>query len=118
MDAGISTGPRESDAHLVERVRGGSVDALGLLYERHADRIYRAAFRILLAESEAEDVLHDVFVGLPDALVRYTERGSFAAWLRAVAVRTALEAGVVRAASAPSLHPHVADLRSGRAARP
>jgi hypothetical protein len=30
--------------------------------------------------------VHDVFVGLPDALRRYEERGSLAAWLKRVTV--------------------------------
>jgi DNA-directed RNA polymerase specialized sigma24 family protein len=40
--------------------------------------------------SEAEDVVHDLFVGLPEALGRYDERGSFAPWLHRVAVRLGL----------------------------
>jgi RNA polymerase sigma-70 factor (ECF subfamily) len=39
---------------------------------------------------DAEDVLHDVFLGLPEALARYQERGAFPAWLRRVTARVAL----------------------------
>lgn len=39
---------------------------------------------------DAEDVLQDVFLGLPEALRSYAARGSFAAWLYRVAARTAL----------------------------
>jgi RNA polymerase sigma-70 factor (ECF subfamily) len=35
-------------------------------------------------------VVHDVFLGLPDALRRYDERGSLDAWLRRVTARVAL----------------------------
>src|SRR4029077_16448433 len=42
------------------------------------------------AREDAEDVLHDVFVGLPEALGRYEERGSFGAWLKRVTARVAL----------------------------
>jgi RNA polymerase sigma-70 factor (ECF subfamily) len=34
--------------------------------------------------------VHDLFVGLPEALRRYDERGAFAAWLRKITVRMAL----------------------------
>ena len=34
--------------------------------------------------------MHDVFVGLPEALGRYEERGSFVAWLKRVTARVAL----------------------------
>jgi RNA polymerase sigma-70 factor (ECF subfamily) len=35
--------------------------------------------------------LHDVFLGLPEALARYEDRGSFPAWLRRVTARVALD---------------------------
>jgi hypothetical protein len=38
----------------------------------------------------AEDVLHDVFVGLPEALRRYDERGRLEPWLKRVTARVAL----------------------------
>jgi RNA polymerase sigma-70 factor, ECF subfamily len=81
---------KASDAQLVEQIRSGSLDALGKLYERHADAVYRAAWRILGTAADAEDVMQDTFVGLPLALARYQERGSFEAWLRTIAVRSAL----------------------------
>lgn len=34
--------------------------------------------------------MHDVFVGLPEALARYEERGQFGGWLARVATRVAL----------------------------
>lgn len=74
----------------MRRARAGSMVALGELYARHADAVYGAALRLLAAPADAEDVLHDVFVGLRDALRAYEERGSFPAWLRRLAVRRAL----------------------------
>lgn len=78
------------DAALAGAVRKGSTEALAALYRRHADDVYRTAYRVTGSEHEADDVLQDVFVGLRRALDRYEERGSFAAWLRAVTTRTAL----------------------------
>jgi RNA polymerase sigma-70 factor, ECF subfamily len=78
------------DASLVRETRGGSTAALGRLYERHAPVVITVALRLLGSRADAEDVLQDVFVGLPDALAAYEERGAFAAWLRRVTVRTAL----------------------------
>lgn len=100
---------RESDAQLVQRVRGGSLSALGELYERHGDLVYRAAYALLGRSADAEDVLQDVFVGLPLRLDRYDERGNFGAWLRAVAVRAALMVRRRRERSVPwSQHLHAA----------
>ncbi len=52
--------------------------------------MFTAALRLLGSRADAEDVLQDVFLGLPDALARYEERGAFGAWIRRVAVRAAL----------------------------
>src|SRR5262249_45492658 len=48
------------------------------------------AYRLLQSRADAEDVVHDVFVGLPEALRRYEERGALGAWLRKVTARVAL----------------------------
>jgi len=56
----------------------------------HGAALFRLAYRLVGAREDAEDVVHDVFVGLPDALRRYEERGSFAAWLKRVTARVAL----------------------------
>ncbi len=68
------------------------VDAqgLGALYDTHGRQLFRLAYRLLGTREDAEDVLHDVFVGLPEALAHYEERGRFDAWLRRVTVRVAL----------------------------
>src|SRR5215207_9643087 len=78
------------DADLVARLRRSDDDALGALYGRFATPLLRLAWRLLGSRDEAEDVVQDVFVGLPLALRRYDERGAFAAWLKLVTVRTAL----------------------------
>src|SRR5713101_2993626 len=60
------------------------------LYLEHGRPLFRLAYRLVGAREDAEDVVHDVFVGLPDSLQRYEERGSFAAWLKRVTARMAL----------------------------
>lgn len=82
-----------SDAVLVARVRAGDLAALGTAYERHAQMVMAVAYRLTGSRADAEDVLHDVFLGLPEALQRYEERGSFTSWLKRVAVRAALMRG-------------------------
>src|SRR5689334_8378235 len=79
-----------AESELIAAARQGSTDALGELYDRHASRVLAMAFRLLQSTDEAEDVVHDVFVGLPELLRRYEERGTFAAWLKKVAARVAL----------------------------
>lgn len=78
------------ETSLLAAARAGSTDALGALYTRHAAAIFRLAHRMLGSTADAEDVLQDVFVGLPDALQRYEERGTFEPWLKRVAARYTL----------------------------
>lgn len=75
---------------LIDSARAGSLEALGALYRRHADAVLATAFRITGSRTDAEDVLQDVFVGLPRALERYRDEGRFGGWLNRVTVRTAL----------------------------
>jgi RNA polymerase sigma-70 factor, ECF subfamily len=80
----------DTDGLAVEGARAGSSDALAALYRNHAAALYRLAYRLTGTRQDAEDVVHDVFVGLPEALHRYEEHGNFAAWLKRVTVRVAL----------------------------
>lgn len=79
-----------SSPALVEAARRGSHEALATLYTRHGAELLRLAYRLTGSRTDAEDVLQDVFVGLPEALQRYDERGSLLPWLRRVTARTAL----------------------------
>jgi RNA polymerase sigma-70 factor, ECF subfamily len=69
---------------------GGDLPALGALYDRYATMLLAVAYRLLMSQADAEDVVHDVFLGLPEALRRYEERGALAGWLKRVTVRVAL----------------------------
>jgi RNA polymerase sigma-70 factor (ECF subfamily) len=82
--------PAPSDAAIVARAATGDRDALGALYDRHAATLLAVAFRLLMSTPDAEDVVHDVFVGLPEALRRYEERGTLVSWLKRITVRVAL----------------------------
>ncbi|MGH7504602.1 MAG: RNA polymerase sigma factor, partial [Longimicrobiales bacterium] len=81
---------RGSDAELQAAAAAGRLDAIGELYRRHADEVYALALRVTGSPDEADDVLQDVFVGLPRALRGYREQGRFVAWLKRVTVRVAL----------------------------
>jgi RNA polymerase sigma-70 factor (ECF subfamily) len=79
-----------SNTGLLDRARLGEAEAIAALYERYAPLVYRIAFRLLQSEAEAEDVLQDVFLGLPRGLRTYEARGSLENWIKRVAARTAL----------------------------
>jgi len=68
----------------------GRSDAIADLYGRYGRTLFRLAYRLTGTKEDAEDVVHDVFAGLPESLERYEERGRVDAWLRRVTARVAL----------------------------
>jgi len=75
---------------LIRAARTGSPEALASLYREHGPALYRLAYRLTGTREDAEDVVQDVFVGLPEALTRYEERGKFSSWVKRVTARVAL----------------------------
>lgn len=53
-----------SDEDLILRLQAKDVEALGLLYRRYARLVYSVSFRILRDSSDAEDLVHEVFLCL------------------------------------------------------
>ena len=79
-----------AESLLIQQTSGGSNSALAALFELHSALVHRVAYRLTLSADEAEDIVQDVFVGLPEALAAFDGRGTFEAWLRKVTVRVAL----------------------------
>jgi len=77
----------DPDADLVRRCQAGGPDAstcFTQLLDRHAAQIQRRAARILGDESEAEDVVQDVFLNVHRFLHRYRPDRPFSHWLSIV----------------------------------
>ncbi len=85
--------PKEGslDASLVEQLRRGEAGALDQLYSRHVAALLHLAARLTGSMESAEDVVHDVFVGLSKAIESYREQGNFQGWLRRVVARRAVD---------------------------
>lgn len=72
----------ESDEGLVRAIANGDTRALAALYDRHAPFMLALARRIVVGKSEAEDIVHDVFVEAWRRAADYdANRGSVKAWL-------------------------------------
>ena len=81
------------DTELARRIAAaaaGSPDALAWLYHAYVADVHRIAARLSGSIADAEDIVQDIFVGLPFALRRYAEHGRFAHWLGRITVRTTL----------------------------
>lgn len=54
----------DSDQVLIERIQQGSLEALGVIYDRHRRLVYRTALAICNDPDAAADLLQDVFLRL------------------------------------------------------
>jgi RNA polymerase sigma-70 factor (ECF subfamily) len=79
----------------VERASAGETAAFQMLVERHGDRAYALALRMLGSPSDAEEVAQDAFVRAWRALPRFRGDSSFGTWLHRIVVRRALDRSVV-----------------------
>ena len=77
-------------AALLARARAADEEALAILFDRYGEPVYRTALRITGIYADAEDIVQDVFVGLPEALVTYEGQASFVRWVQSIATRAAL----------------------------
>jgi RNA polymerase sigma-70 factor (ECF subfamily) len=53
-----------NDQELIKQLQGGSLDALGELYDRHRQLVFRTALAITGDQDTASDLLQDVFLRL------------------------------------------------------
>lgn len=84
--------PRRSDVELVARLVAGDDAALGELYDRHADSVFRVAFRLLGDRGQAEDVLQETILALWNRAETYDPQvASLAAWLMTIARNRAVD---------------------------
>lgn len=82
---------RSSELSLWTASREGDQSAFGFLFDRHKDRVFRHAFRLLSDRNDAEDVLGTVFFELwRKRNAVHVVDGSILPWLLLTATNTAL----------------------------
>jgi len=81
--------PRPDD-ELLRDLKSGDLGALGELYDRYARNVWRAVDRTLGSSSDVEDVVHSLFLKLPELARSYDGRPNAGPWLVGIAVRMAL----------------------------
>lgn len=83
--AGVFPGVASSDGDLVDRARGGDLEAFAVLVGRHRDRLLRYATHMLGSAEDAEEVVQDALVRAFRSLAS-CEPGRFSAWLYRILV--------------------------------
>ncbi len=87
-DRGLN--PAEPASHTLDRVAVGDPSALAQIYETHGPGAYQTAFRITGSVPDAQDIVQDLFIALPEAIGTFRGEGSFGSWLRSCTARQAL----------------------------
>lgn len=92
MPAPQAPPPHTDDQQLLQRSAAGDAEAIGLLYDRYGQLVFRVALRVLGDRGSAEEVTQDVFLRLWQHADRYrAERGSLVTWLLTVTQRRAID---------------------------
>lgn len=84
------------DKLLIWRIKHGSSDALGRIYEKYKDDLLRLAFALLNDRGAAEDIVHDCFVSIAQSTEKLKLSGNFKSYLATCVVnrvRNANKAG-------------------------
>ena len=66
-------------------------DTLRLVYDLHATRLLNHAFKILLDQADAEDVIHDLFLKLEDLATKKKSDRPLMSWLYGLTHRMSLD---------------------------
>ena len=69
------------DLALIKRIAGHEEEALNILFERHGDKLYGYAVRILENPALAEDILQESLLAIWQGAKRFRGEGSVLAWM-------------------------------------
>jgi RNA polymerase sigma-70 factor (ECF subfamily) len=80
-----------NDRDLVLRAQRGDQGAFRALVERHGDRVYALALRIVRTADDAEEVAQDAFVRAWKGLPRFRGDSAFSSWMYRITARLAFD---------------------------
>jgi len=81
------------DESLICRIQEGSHEAFAALVDRHSNRFYRIAYRLVSSRDDAEDIVQDAFLKLWDRpnLWDPGKRAKFTTWFYRVVINLCLD---------------------------
>ena len=81
----------QADTEVFQSLRSGNLLALGILYERYGEVVFRVALRMLGNAQEAEDLTQEVFLSLLGSGMYDRKRGSMVVFLTTVTRSKAID---------------------------
>lgn len=95
-DAPVTPGPQDAitaqpDQQLITLVASGDSAALGILIDRHQQRVLSLSYRLLGRRDQAEDAAQEVFIKIYHAAGKYRPEAQFTTWLYRIVVNQCLD---------------------------
>lgn len=75
---------------ILQHLKGGSREALSLLWQAHSANVLNLAFRMMKDRDGAEDILMDIFVQIPKKILGFQGQSALATWLYRLTVNECL----------------------------
>ena len=75
---------------IIEKLKEGKREALALLWKEHSVNILNLAFRMLKDRNQAEDILMDIFVQIPESIKKFRGGSALGTWLYRLTVNACL----------------------------
>lgn len=103
---GESAAAEVTDAQLAARVQRGDAAAFDTLVQRHMQRAFRVAMRLLGQQQDAEDLVQDAFLATLEKIDSFDTQRDFAPWFYRILVNRCLNARKSRARRSTVEVPH------------
>ena len=84
-----------SDEELVTRCKTelpGNTRSYEILVQRHMNKVYSVAYRVVYNKETAEDITQEVFIKVFNGIKKFEQQSSFSSWLYRIATNSALDA--------------------------
>lgn len=79
------------ERELVERAKGGDLDAFGALVARYQDRVYAVAYGVVRHPDDALDLAQEAFARAFQSLQSFRGEARFSSWIHRIVVNLALD---------------------------
>ncbi len=84
----------DQELDLIQSLRNGDEKAFNILIDRHYSSLLRLAMTFVPNRGEAEQVVHETWMGVLEGIVRFEERSSLKTWLFRILISHAKTRGI------------------------